>query len=87
MSGSPIVSVVKTGVVLQGKGVSEGATVLLSKPVPNDPQCTIILCHAPQSPHHPYVVWTYNEHTGGCHTGDYYDSQSEAAVRFAERTW
>lgn len=87
MSEQPIVSVVKTGIVLQGRGVSAGATVLLSKPVANEPHCTIILCYAPESPHHPYVVWTYNELTGACHTGDYYDNQSEAATRFAERTW
>ncbi len=83
----PIVSVVKTGIVLQGKGVSAGATVLLSKPVEGMPNCTIILCHAPASPHHPYVVWTYNELTGGCNSGDYFDSQPEAAARFAARTW
>jgi hypothetical protein len=82
-----IVSVVKTGIVLQGKGASAGATVLLSKPVNNEPHCTIVLCHAPASPHHPYVVWTYNEISGACHSGDYFDNQTEAAARFAERTW
>lgn len=86
MSDDPIVSVVRTGTVLQGKGVSAGATVLLSKPA-SDVHCTIVLCHAPLSTHHPYVVWTYNEITGACSTGDYYDNQVDAATRFAERTW
>lgn len=83
---NPIVSVVKTGTTLQGSGASAGALVLLSKEA-MDPEFTIILCHAPASPHHPYVVWTYNERTGQCYTGDYYDNQVEAADRFAERTW
>jgi len=83
----PLVSVIRCGTVLQGKGVSEGATVLLFKPVPNEPNATIILCHAPKSVHHPYVIWTYNETTGSCSTGDYFDNQAQAAVRFAERIW
>ena len=87
MSEAPIVSVVKTGIVLQGKGVSQGATVLLSKPVENNPHLTIVLCHAPLSPHHPYVVWTYNEYTGACNSGDYFDNQAQAAERFANRVW
>ena len=86
MSDNPIVFVVKTGTILQGSGASAGATVLLSKEA-SDEHCTIILCHAPASPFHPYVVWTYNEITGGCSTGDYFDNQVDAATRFAERTW
>lgn len=83
----PIVSVIRCGTVLQGKGVSEGATVLLFKPVPNDAANTIVLCHAPKSVHHPYVVWTYNELTGSCSTGDYFQDQVAAAERFTARTW
>lgn len=88
MSDNPIVSVVRTGTILQGRGgASSGATVLLSKDSPVDEHCTIILCHAPASPYHPYVVWTYNEITGACSTGDYFDNQAAAAARFADRTW
>jgi hypothetical protein len=84
---NPIVSVIRCGTIIQGKGVSEGATVLLFKPVQGDPANTIVLCYAPLSQHHPYVVWTYNEITGSCSTGDYFDNQVEAAQKFAERTW
>jgi|GEM_PF-4414302 len=83
----PIVSVIRCGTVLQGKGVSEGATVLLFKPVPNDASNTTVLCYAPKSVNSPYVVWTYNEITGSCSTGDYFQNQAEAAAEFAERTW
>ena len=83
----PIVSVIKTGIVLQGKGASAGATVLLCKPVEKEPHCTIVFCHAPASPNHPYVVWTYNEISGTCHTGDYFDNPDDALKRYVKRTW
>jgi hypothetical protein len=82
-----IVSVVSPGTILQGKGVSEGAEVLYCKPCVSSPHCTIVMCHAPKSTYHPYVVWTYNELTGFCNSGNYYATRTEAYDRFIERTW
>lgn len=84
---SPVVSVVKIGTIIEGKGASEKAQVLLCKPVENMPHCTIIMCLAPKSVYHPYVVWTYNELTGSCNSGDYFRTMSEAAIKFGKRTW
>jgi hypothetical protein len=83
-----MVTVIRCGTVLQGDGgASTGAEVLQFKPSSLDENCTVILCKAPNSPHHPFVVWTYNEITGGCGTGDYFETVTEAAQRFEERKW
>lgn len=83
-----MVTVIRCGTVLQGDGgASTGAEVLQFKPSVMDENCTIILCKAPNSPHDPFVVWTYNEITGKCGTGDYFRDITEAAKRFEERSW
>lgn len=83
-----MVSVIKTGIVLQGDGgASSGAEVLQCKPALTYDNCTVVLCKAPNSPHHPFVVWTYNEITGRCAHGDYFTNVVDAAKRFEERNW
>lgn len=77
---------IRPGIVLQGNGgVSSGATVLAHKSA--DEYTDVILCHAPASIYHPYVVWTYNHETGSCFTGDYYKTEAEARERYAEREY
>lgn len=86
-TNKPVVSVIKIGTIIEGSGVSERAQVLLCKPVQGMPHCTIVMCFAPKSVYHPYVVWTYNETTGSCNSGDYYRTMSEAAIKFGKREW
>jgi hypothetical protein len=85
MTNKNTIVTIKIGTVIQGDGgVSKGATILNLKP--SNPDCDVILCYAPESTYHPFVVWTYNHATGGCVWGDYFDNINDAAARFAERT-
>jgi hypothetical protein len=77
---------IKIGTVLQGDGgVSTGAMILNLKSSNTD--CDTILCYAPESPHDPFVVWTYNHTTGSCVWGEYFNNINDAANRFAERNY
>jgi hypothetical protein len=81
---SPEIVTIKIGTILQGDGgVSSGATVLNLKP--GMPGSDVILCYAPASSYHPFVVWTYNHHTGGCVWGEYFDNVNDAAEYFTTR--
>jgi hypothetical protein len=70
------VSTIKPGVVIEGNGASRGATILMNKQA--DEGADVILCLAPESPHHPFVVWTYHHARGTCMRGDYFDNLPDA---------
>jgi hypothetical protein len=78
------ISTIKPGVILEGDGgVSRGATVLQHKQA--DEYTDIVLCLAPASPLHPFVVWTYNHARGTCQRGDYFETLQEAINVYNER--
>lgn len=80
------VSTLKVGIVLQGdSGVSTGATVLANKM--SDEYSDVILCYAPASPYHPFVVWTYLHESGRCSKGEYFDNILHATFAYEEREW
>lgn len=72
-----------------GDALSYGATVLLAKPLPWNPNGgleprSVVLCSFRQS----LCTWMYNEDTGGCDHGHYYaeDRLQEAFEDWCKRT-
>ena len=83
MDGNSIVTI-KVGTYLQGDGgASSGAMVLAHKE--SDIYTDVILCYASESPHDPFVVWTYEHATGVCRKGEYFDRIDYAVSAYAER--
>ena len=83
MDGNSIVTI-KVGTYLQGDGgASSGAIVLDHKHVDN--YTDVILCYAPESPHDPFVVWTYNHARGTCSKGEYFTRIDYAVSAYSER--
>jgi hypothetical protein len=83
MDGNSIVTI-KVGTYLQGDGgASSGAMVLAHKEA--DIYTDVILCYASESPHDPFVVWTYEHATGVCRKGEYFDCIDYAVSAYAER--
>ena len=83
MDGNSLVTI-KVGTYLQGDGgVSTGAIVLDHKQADN--YTDVILCYASESPHDPFVVWTYEHATGVCRKGEYFDRIDYAVSAYAER--
>jgi len=83
MDGQSLVTI-KVGTYLQGDGgVSTGAMVLAHKEA--DIYTDVILCYAYQSPHDPFVVWTYEHATGVCRKGKYFNRIDYAVSAYAER--
>ena len=83
MDGNSIVTI-KVGTYLQGDGgASSGAMVLAHKEA--DIYTDVILCYASESPHDPFVVWTYEHDTGVCRKGEYFDRIDYAVSAYAER--
>ena len=83
MDGNSLVTI-KVGTYLQGDGgVSTGAIVLAHKQADN--YTDVILCYAAESPHDPFVVWTYEHATGVCRKGEYFDRIDYAVSAYAER--
>jgi hypothetical protein len=83
MDGNSIVTI-KVGTYLQGDGgASRGALVLAHKQADN--YTDVILCYASESPHDPFVVWTYEHATGVCRKGEYFDRIDYAVSAYAER--
>lgn len=79
-------SILTIGVRLEGdQGVSRGATVLQYKDV--DEFSAVILCVSQSSPHHPFIVWTYNYVNSYCSRGDYFNNLQEALHRYNEREY
>lgn len=76
------VTVLRAGLVLE----RTGAVVLRFKPGTYE-NSSVVLCVWANSTYHPFVVWTYDEVSGGLSTGDYYDDLQLALNRFNERTW
>lgn len=86
MSEDTITDTIRPGSYLKGDaGVAEGALVLMNKMV--DEYTDVILCCAPKSVAHPFVVWTYNLSNGACSRGDYYETLEEALERYNTREW
>lgn len=77
---NPEVTTLKSGLVLE----SNHSTVLEFKSSSYE-GCHTVLCLWPQSQHHPFVVWTYNDQTGTCVSGDYFDNLPDAIARYKER--
>ena len=83
MDGNSLVTI-KVGTYLQGDGgASSGAIVLAHKEADN--YSDVILCYAPESPHDPFVVWTYNHENGACSKGEYFNRIDYAVSAYAER--
>lgn len=83
MDGNSLVTI-KVGTYLQGDGgASKGAIVLAHKEADN--YSDVILCYAPESPHDPFVVWTYNHENGACSKGEYFNRIDYAVSAYAER--
>ena len=83
MDGNSLVTI-KVGTYLQGDGgASTGAIVLAHKEADN--YSDVILCYAPESPHDPFVVWTYNHERGRCSKGEYFNRIDYAVSAYAER--
>ncbi len=83
MDGNSLVTI-KVGTYLQGDGgASTGAIVLDHKQADN--YSDVILCYAPESPHDPFVVWTYEHATGVCRKGEYFNRIDYAVSTYAER--
>jgi hypothetical protein len=83
MDGNSIVTI-KVGTYLQGDGgASRGALVLDHKQADN--YTDVILCYAEESPHDPFVVWTYNHERGTCSKGEYFNRIDYAVSAYAER--
>ena len=80
------VTTLKIGIVLQGDGGSStGAMVLAHKQ--SDEFSDIILCYASNSPHDPFVVWTYEHESGICRRGEYFSNIFHATYAYEEREW
>ena len=80
------ISVLKAGIRLQGDGgASTGAIVLANKEADNFTD--VIICYAENSPHHPFVVWSYEHASGMCRRGDYFATLQEAVNVYNEREW
>lgn len=79
------ISTIKPGIVIEGNGTSAGATVLQHKQA--DEYTDVVLCLAPNSPIHPFVVWTYTHATGACSRGDYFDNLQDALNTYNHREW
>jgi hypothetical protein len=80
------VTTLKVGIILQGdSGASTGAMILAHKP--SDEFTDIILCYASNSPHDPFVVWTYEHATGICRRGEYFSNILHAVFAYDEREW
>ena len=78
------VSTIKPGIVLQGDGgKSTEATVLQHKQA--DQYTDVVLCLAPLSPYHPFVVWSYEHASGMCRRGEYFDNLQYALNAYEER--
>jgi hypothetical protein len=83
MDGNSIVTI-KVGTYLQGDGgASRGALILDHKQADN--YTDVILCYAAESPHDPFVVWTYNHERGTCSKGEYFNRIDYAVSAYAER--
>ncbi len=77
---------IKVGITLQGdSGASTGAVVLAHKMA--DEFTDVILCYAPNSPHDPFVVWTYEHSTGTCRRGEYFYHIKAAVAFYDAREW
>ena len=79
------VSTIKPGVVIEGSGASSGSTILMNKQA--DEYTDVVLCLAPASPYHPFVVWTYTHARGTCMRGDYFDNLPAAINIYNNREW
>jgi hypothetical protein len=80
------VSVIKPGVIIEGdNGASRGAVIIANKQADNFTD--VVLCLASESPHHPYVVWTYRHDNGRCFDGNYFKTLDEAMARYIEREY
>ena len=80
------ISTIKPGIYLQGDGgVSTGALVLANKQADNFTD--VILCYAENSPHHPFIVWSYEHASGICRRGDYEETLEAAMNIYKEREW
>ena len=78
------VSTIKPGIVLQGDGgASTGATILMNKQA--NEYTDVILCLAPKSEYHPFVVWSYEHASGICRRGEYFDNLQYALNAYEER--
>ena len=49
------------------------------------PFTTVVLCFLPHNKLHPFVIHSYMEDSGICHTGEYCDTLSHAQQRFGMR--
>lgn len=74
------VTVLRSGLVLE----RNGAVVLLFKAAAQ-PNWSIVLCVWISSPAHPFVTWAYDEITGACHTGHYFNDLAAAMKDYEER--
>ena len=80
------ISVLRPGIRLEGDGgASTGALVLANKQADNFTD--VILCYAENSPHHPFVVWSYENASCICRRGDYFKTLEEAMNVYKEREW
>jgi hypothetical protein len=80
------ISVLRPGIVIEGDdGASKHAMVLANKQADNFTD--VILCWAPNSPHDPFVVWSYENASGVCRRGDYFNNIIDAVRIYEDREW
>lgn len=79
------VSVLRVGLRLEGSGSSKGAVVLAHKQ--SNADSDVVLCYAPESPLHPFVVWNYEHGSCICRRGDYFDNIKDALTIYEDRKW
>lgn len=78
----------RTAAPVPGRVLDNGATVLLTRSLPYDPEgttapgCIVLCCFRSE-----YVTWFFNEQDLGCHHGSYHGEDLQAALlNFLERS-
>lgn len=74
------VTVLRPGLTLERNGA-----VVLQFKAAAQPNWSIVLCLWVASFHHPFVTWAYDEISGYCHTGHYFNDLAAALKDYEER--